>query len=194
VALPCLLSIRFLPRGYVLAGNDQWIVAGKTADGVANSIGGPFANVFWFLTLFCGFLVLFTAMVATADGVLRRWIDVLWTASKRLQALDPEAIGGLYFKVLCGYALVGIAMLCFVPGNQLLVLSGVIYNYALGFSCFHALYVNVALLPKEIRPRWFSRTGLVLAGTFFLFIAILATCAKMKDIRLALEQLLNLMQ
>jgi len=194
VALPCLLSIRFLPRGFVLTGDDQWIVAGTTADGVANSIGGPFANVFWFLTLFCGFLVLFTAMVATADGVLRRWIDVLWTASKRLQAMDPEAIGGLYFRVLCGYAVVGVLMLCFVPGNQLLVLSGVIYNYALGFSCFHSLYVNSVLLPKEIRPKWFSRTGLVLAGTFFLFIAVLATYANMTKIHAAIEAILNLMR
>jgi hypothetical protein len=183
------LSIRFLKRGLVLSGDQQWIAAGMTADGVANTIGGQFANLFWFMTLFCGFLVLLTAMVATADGVLRRWIDVLWTASRRLQTMDPESIGGLYFKVLCGYAMIGVAMLCFVKGDKLLVLSGAIYNYALGVSCFHALYVNAALLPKEIRPRWFSRLGLVLAGSFFLFIAVLTTYAKSADIMTAFRSL-----
>ncbi len=178
LALPSMLSVQFLPRGSRPA--DNWLAAGMTADGVAAAAGGSWAPVFWFMTLFCGFLVLFTAMVATADGVLRRWIDVLWTASRRLQTWDTRDIGRLYFRVLCGYAIMGIVMLWCVEGDRLLVISTNIYNYALGFSCFHALAVNTLLLPREVRPNWFVRAGLVFAGLFFTFIAALTTYGQLQ--------------
>ena len=57
-----------------------------TADGVANAVGGAAGPAFWYLTLFCGFLVLATSMAMTADGCLRRWVDVFWTASPRLRS------------------------------------------------------------------------------------------------------------
>ena len=63
-----------------------------------------------------------------------------------------------------------------VPGDKLLtVATGLLYNYALGFSCFHVLAVNVLLLPKEIRPGWFQRIGLVLGGLYFSIMAVIST-------------------
>jgi hypothetical protein len=46
-----------------------------------------------------------------------------------------------------------------------------IMNFALGFSCFHTLAINLILLPKEVRPGWFVRLGLGAAGVFFLSLA-----------------------
>jgi hypothetical protein len=50
-----------------------------------------------------------------------------------------------------------------------------IYNAALGFSCFHVLAVNTILLPREIRPGWPIRIGLVLGGVFFTALSVIAT-------------------
>jgi hypothetical protein len=41
------------------------------------------------------------------------------------------------------------------------------YNFALAFSAWHTLVVNTTLLPRELRPNWLIRIGLVLAGVFF---------------------------
>ncbi|SFJ08038.1 hypothetical protein SAMN05421753_11584 [Planctomicrobium piriforme] len=173
MALPSMLSVQFLPRGVV--PKDKWLAAGMTADGVADAVGPTMGSLFWHLTLFCGFLVLATSAIMTTDGALRRWVDVYWTASPRLRTLDTHWIGKLYFGALCGYAVLGLILLMTVKGDNLLVYTTNLYNYALGFSCFHVLAVNSLLLPKELRPSLFRRAGLVLAGTFFMVIAVLTT-------------------
>ena len=71
---------------------------------LASAVGGSWGPTFWYLTLFCGFLVLTTSMAGTADGVLRRWVDVFWTASPTLRQWDPRRIGTFYFSMLCIYA------------------------------------------------------------------------------------------
>ena len=60
------------------------------------------------------------------------------------------------------------------PGN-LLLWATTIYNFALGFSCWHVLAVNLILLPKEIRPGWGIRIALVLSGMFFLALGTVVT-------------------
>jgi hypothetical protein len=146
-----------------------------TADGVSDAVGPPLGPIFWQLTLFCGFLVLVTSAVMTADGVLRRWIDVMWTASPRFQTWDTKDIGVAYFGALCLYVVLGLLTLNLVPGDKLLVWSTNIYNYALGFSCWHVVYVNSLLLPPELRPTVLRRAGLAVGGLFFMVIAVLTT-------------------
>lgn len=178
MALPTMLSVQFLPRGVV--PKDQWLAASMTADGVAEAVAPGLKSLFWMLTLFCGFIVLATSGAMTADGVLRRWVDIAWTASPRMRQWNTRDIGRFYFLALCGYAACGLTMLLFVKGDQLLVWSTTIYNYALGVSCWHVLFVNRRLLPPELRPGWLRCIGLMLGGTFFLFIAVLVTIDKFK--------------
>ncbi len=184
IALPSMLSVQFLPRGTVL--KDKWLAAGMTAEGVKNAVGESVSSwgsafdfagpMFWYMTLFCGLLILGTSMASTADGVLRRWVDVFWTALPWLRKWDTRHIGRLYFGVLCIYLVFGLVMLTLVPGDKLLTMAtGVIYNYALGFSCFHVLHVNRTLLPKEIQPGWFQQLGLVCGGLFFSIVAVIST-------------------
>jgi hypothetical protein len=173
IALPSMLSVQFLPRGSV--PDDKWLAAGMTADGVANAVGPSLGPLFWHLTLFCGLLVLGTSMATGSDGFLRRWVDVFWTASPRLRRWDPRHIGRLYFGVLCVYAAFGLTMLTLVDGGGLLVWSTMLYNYALGFSCWHTVAVNSILLPPELRPSVLRRAALALVGVFFTAIAILTT-------------------
>ncbi len=178
LALPSMLSVQFLKRGTV--PDDKWQAAAMTADGVRDAVATAtnpsLGGVFWYMTLFCGLLILGTSMVATADGVLRRWVDAFWTSSKTLQTWDTRHIGRLYFGVLCVYMVLGLCMLLFVPGDKLLVTAtGMMYNYALGFSCLHTLVINCTLLPHALRPKLWQKTGLVLGAVFFLSIGILAT-------------------
>jgi hypothetical protein len=179
LALPSMLSVEFLPRGTVITNRD--LASVMTADGVGQAVGGSLGRTFWYLTLVCGFLVLGSSMVSTVDGVLRRWVDVFWTAVPALRRVDPRAIGRVYFAVLCVYAGLGLVLLLLTTPTALLKISTNIYNWALGFSCWHTIAVNSILLPKELRPSLLRRAGLAATGVFFLFIAWLSTAALTKD-------------
>lgn len=172
VALPSMLSIQFLPRGF--QAKSDWIAAGMTADGLRDAVGPRFGAAFWLMTLFCGFLVLLPAAVTTFDGALRRWVDLCWTGVPFVRRWDPHRIRWLYFGAVCGYAVIGFIALSFANPKQLLVWATTIYNAALGISCFHVLAVNLILLPRELRPNWFIRIGLIVGGIFFLALAVIA--------------------
>ena len=190
IALPSMLSVEFLRRG---TEADKWTAAAMTADGVRERVVGPPSDVLatstglsnwlsgdtwgalcWGMTLFCGFLVLAPSMATSADGVIRRWVDVFWSASGRLRAMDPSKIKIVYFRVLVGFGCLGFAMLWLNRPDQLIKYATMIFNYALGFSCFHTLVVNTVLLPSELRPNWLIRIGLFLVGVYFSFLATMA--------------------
>jgi Mn2+/Fe2+ NRAMP family transporter len=172
IALPSMLSMQFLPRGTQV---DEWTASGMTADGLRHAAGATFGPICWWMTLFCGFLVLAPSAATTADGVLRRWVDVCWTALPALRRWEEHKIRYVYFAALCCYATFGVITLSLWNPVQLLKWAGNIYNAALGFSCFHVLAVNMFLLPKSIRPNWFSRIGLVIGGLFFGVLSVIST-------------------
>ena len=173
LALPAMLSIHFLPPGTVAS---DWTAAAMTADGVRDRVaqtwGSGWGRPVWFAVILCGLLVLLPTACQTADGIIRRWVDVLWTASPRLREVETHKIRQLYFRVLVGYAVFGVITLSLShsPGTVVKIATN-IYNFALGISCFHTLYVNLTLLPKPLRPGWFARIGLTTAGLFFIALA-----------------------
>jgi len=173
LALPAMLSVQFLPFG---TQSDDWSMAVMTAGGVRNSVtlgsNAALGKFCWFMTVFCGFLVLAPTLCATADGVIRRWVDVFWTSSLRLRQMDTQAIKSVYFNVLLGYAAFGLVMLSLNPGS-LITYATMFYNIALGVSCWHTLGVNVTLLPPKLRPGWFVRIGLLLSGAFFFALGVI---------------------
>jgi hypothetical protein len=175
LALPSMLSVQFLERGLVLSKAEEYKASVMTAGGVEAGIGEPYGRLFWYMTLICGFLVLGTSMVSTVDGVLRRWVDVFWTANARLRNVDPREIGKVYFRVLCVYGGFGLVLLMLTSPGLLLKISTNIYNYALGFSCWHTIVVNTRLLPKELQPSLARRSLVAAAGVFFVVIAVLST-------------------
>lgn len=177
LALPTMLSVEFLKRGTVV--QDKWVAASMTAGAVQERVGTQWGAFFWFMTLFCGFLVLAPSMATSSDGVIRRWVDAFWTASATLRRVDPKNIRYVYFTVLVLYTLFGLVMLSQNEPETLLVVSTTIYNFALAFSCWHALCVNRILLPRELRPGWFPTVGLFLAGVFFWVIATVSAMERL---------------
>jgi hypothetical protein len=208
LALPTMLSVEFLDRGTEL--KDDWAASVMTADKVEAAVRGEptagsgvskedraavsaattpssfkasLGRAFWFTTLFCGFLVLAPSMASTIDGFVRRWVDVFWTASRRLQQLDPAKIKNVYFGVLICYAIFGIVMLTVVPKpTNLLKIATSIYNFALGFSCWHVVVINSTLLPKPLRPGVTTRVILALVGVFFWSVATVAAYKVAQDL------------
>jgi hypothetical protein len=176
LGLPAMLSIQFLERG---TAADEWVAASMTAEGVGNAVaaswGAGFGRPFFYMTLACGVLVLWPSTITTIDGFLRRWVDVIWVGLPAVRKWDPRKIGTLYSSVLIGYAIFGMIALYFGKPTKLLIVTTTFYNYALGVSCWQTLAVNTLLLPKELRPRWFNRVGLVLAGLFFFSLGIIMT-------------------
>ncbi len=187
VALPSMLSVEFLRRG---TEANPWNASAMTAEGVGQRVANPpddvlasitglsdifsgnsAGNLFWALTLFCGFLVLAPSMATTIDGILRRWIDVFWTASAKMRQLETGRIKHVYFQVLVVYCVLGLTLLWLNKPTELLTKATFVYNLALGFSCFHTIAVNTILLPPQLRPNWFVRIGLVCGGCFFLMLS-----------------------
>jgi hypothetical protein len=200
VALPSMLSIEFLKRG-TEAGD--WNSAVMTAEGVrehvthppsgvlvneaglAPYLSGPqWGNLFWALTLLCGFLVLVTTLITTIDGLIRRWVDVFWTASPRLREVDPQNIRYVYFGVLMTYAVFGITMLWLNKPAQLITWATLGFNFALGFSCWHALAINHLLLPPKLRPGLIPSLGLIIGGAFFGMLGVVAVLDQLQKIGL----------
>ena len=119
--------------------------------------------------MLCAILIFVPNTVADADGTVRRWVDLAWTATPRLQSWDPRRIRQLYFWTLVGYVALGVLILLFLPRPKgLTEIYGCIANFAIGFSAFHVLCVNTRLLPPPLRPGAFNRTALFLSGVYFL--------------------------
>jgi hypothetical protein len=183
IALPSMLSIEFLPRG---TETNDWntavMTAGAVQERVAGSSGPVMGTVFWFMVIFCGFLVLAPSVASTADGFVRRWVDVFWTSSGRLRELDPRQIKKVYFYVLMGFSMFGLVNLIVGTPADLIKYSTMIYNLALGVSCWHTLVLNSVLLPKPLRPGWFVRIAMGCAGVFFLTLGVITVVDKLQPL------------
>ena len=177
LALPAMLSVEFLARGTVA---DSWGLASLTAGGVQARVGGTLGLVCWYLVLLCGVLVIVPNTTSAADAFIRRWVELAWTGAGRLRRLDPHAIRTLYFRVLAAYFVVGIIFLSVARPLWLIILYGNLGNLALGISCWHVLYVNLTLLPRDVQPGWPARVGLFAAGAYFLGLAALTALVALR--------------
>jgi hypothetical protein len=168
MALPSMLSYEFIRGVKDVSGN---AVAAMTAQGIASRHG----SFFWVLTLLCGFLILFPTQISNLDGISRRWTDVLWIGMKRLRRLEENKVKHVYYTLLALYGIWGLVALKLTPDPLVLaVLTGVLLNVGLGFSALHVLYVNCVILPKEVRPPWILRIGLVACFVFYTGISCIA--------------------
>jgi hypothetical protein len=191
VSLPSILSVEFLPRGTEAS---DWTLGALTAGGVQEHVTNPpegvlahreslrdvisgpqWGRFFWGATLFCGFLVLITSQTTTIDGFVRRWVDVMWTSVPWFRTFETDKVKYVYFTLLILYTACGVIIIWLTeaPGFVFkLATTG--YNFAFAFSAWHTLAINTLLMPKELRPGWAQRIGLVLAGVFFLSLGIMS--------------------
>ena len=77
----------------------------------------------------------------------------------------------IYYGLMSLKAVWGLVILMFLEPLAILKIAGVLMNLSLGAAALHALYVNCTLLPREVRPNWFIRAGVVFCGLFFFGIS-----------------------
>jgi hypothetical protein len=163
MALPCMLSLEFI-RNAAVEGNR---VAAMTADGMAQRYPDH-SQLFWTLTLLCGFLVLAPGQVSVGDQIARRWTDVIWTGTAWAKKLAGSQVRYVYYGILAMYAVWGFVGLAMFNPLQIAKIGTVLGNVALGVTTFQAWYVNRMLLPKALQPHWLLQVGAVACGVFFL--------------------------
>jgi hypothetical protein len=166
MALPCMLTLEFI-RNATVAGDR---VAAMTAEGMADR-HPDYRFLFWTLTLFCGFIILAPGQVSVNDQIARRWTDILWTTTKWARRFAGPKVKFLYYGILSIFCLWGLVVLAMFDAFQILKISTVLQNVALGFSSLHALYITRSLMPRELRPSLFMQLGTLVCGVFFLGIS-----------------------
>ena len=81
----------------------------------------------------------------------------------------------VYYSILAIYAVWGLIALRLTPNPLVLaVATGVMWNFALGFSSLHTLWVMLTLLPKALHPSWLQCCGLVACAVFYIGISSIA--------------------
>lgn len=176
MAIPSLLSLEYL-RG-VNVPNEQ--VPAATAGAIIER--HPDLQVLWLLTLLCGFLVLAPTQMPAMDGLVRRWTDVLWTATPYTRGMKGHQVKYLYYAMLGAYLIFGLIVLWKLPDPLAMTkVSGVLMNFGLGFSAFHTMYVNRTYLPPELRPGVWRCAGLAACGLFYIGISALGFNKGMED-------------
>jgi hypothetical protein len=177
MALPAMFSYQFIRGVTNVEGN---AVAALSAQAIADQHG----RIFWFLTLLCGFLIMAPTQVSQLDNIARRWTDVLWIGSSRLHKLDDHRVKNVYYTILVLYCLWGLVALRITPNPLVLAIAtGVMWNFALGFSAIHTLWALLVLLPKPLRPGVLQCAGLAACAIFYLGISSIAFAQQWPKVR-----------
>jgi hypothetical protein len=168
MALPAAVSYEFIRGVSNVDGNSA---AAMTAQAIAARHG----QAFWFLTLLCGFLVMAPTQVSQLDSLARRWTDILWIGWRRLEHVEEHKAGRVYYVILGVYVLWGLTALHVTPNPLVLaVATGVMWNFALGFTALHTLVVVRKLLPEPLRAGWLTCCGLAACAVFYIGISAIA--------------------
>jgi hypothetical protein len=168
IVLPAMMSYEFIRGAQNVSGH---AAAGMTARAIADRHG----ELFWYLTLLCGFLILAPTQVSQMDGIVRRWTDVVWIGWKRLHRLEGNEAKRVYYCLLAVYGTWGLIALRVTPSPLVLAIAtGVMVNFAFAFSALHTLWAVSTLLPPPLRPGWFLRAGLIAGAVFYFGISAIA--------------------
>ena len=133
MALPSVISLEFIRGVNNIEGNQA---AALTAQAIAARHG----VFFWYATLLCGFVIMAPTQVSQIDTIARRWTDILWVGWGRLKNVDEHKVKYVYYAILAVYCVWGLVVLRLTPNPLVLAIaSGVMWNFALGFTAIHTL-------------------------------------------------------
>lgn len=168
MALPAVFSLEFIRGVQDIDGNAAAAIS-------AQAIAARHGQIFWYATLLCGFVIMAPTQVSQIDTIARRWTDILWVGWGRLKRIDEHNVKYVYYTILAVYCLWGLIALRLTPNPLVLAIaSGVMWNFALGFTAIHTLAVVRTLLPRQLRPGSWECAGLVACAAFYLGISGIA--------------------
>jgi hypothetical protein len=158
MALTALFTLQYVPAGTV-AG--EWAVANLQATGIA-AVHGP---VFWYLTIVCGFWILFSTQLGIVDGLPRGTTDILWAASPRLRKTGD--IRKVYYGVLLVFAVWGCVALNLARPITLIIIGANAAAFIFIVESLHTLVVNRMFLPRALRAPLWREGCLILCAVFY---------------------------
>jgi hypothetical protein len=181
--LPVAMSLQFVKPGEV----NQLAIASMQAKGISDSFavhGEGLRMLFWFLTMFTGFLILWFTQVQVLDHVTRRWTDIMWTGSAAAREASGGSVKKIYYSIAATYALMNCGMMVFLTlvGKTpftILIITAVSGGFAMCVSSFHTFYVNRRFLPLTLRPVWWRELGLLGCGVFYMVMTGLAVSGQL---------------
>jgi hypothetical protein len=177
MALPSVFSLEFIRGAQNIDGN---AAAALTAQAIADRHGA----IFWYATLLCGFLIMAPTQISQLDNIARRWTDILWIGWGRLRHMDEHNVKYVYYTILAVYCLWGLVALRLTPNPLVLAIAtGVMWNFALGFTAIHTLIVVRTLLPARLKPGVLQCLGLVACAVFYLGISGFALAQQGSKVR-----------
>jgi hypothetical protein len=122
--------------------------------------------------------------VSQLDSIARRWTDILWIGWGRLKNVDEHKVKYVYYTILAIYCLWGLTALRLTPNPLVLAIAtGVMWNFALGFTAIHTLVVVRTLLPEPLRPGLLQCLGLLACSVFYLGISAIALAQQWPAVR-----------
>ena len=177
MALPALMSIQFAEHSelYHATKKMDWSQALITADGLRHApyYGEGTAKFLWLMALLAGLAVMLPSQMSIIDDFSRRWTDAVWTAVPGVRRrLGPHQVHWIYYGILTVYVMWSFvfAYALQTPYLMTLILAN-LNNVAIGLTAFQLLWINLTLLPKELKPRWYNVCGLIGCSVFYLGLA-----------------------
>jgi hypothetical protein len=180
MALPALLSLQFAPYSTISDSHLQWSQSLITADGIRHAPQFSSLAARWLslAAVMVGLMVMLPSQMSIVDDFSRRWTDILWSGSRRIRdRLSGNQVKRIYYSILSGYVLWSLVCAWLfntygTPKLMTIVIAN-LNNLAIGLTSFQLLWINCRLLPRELRPRWHQRLGVVSCGVFYLGLALL---------------------
>jgi hypothetical protein len=133
---------------------------------------------FWYLGLLNGFWILFSTHLGNTDILVRTITDVLWGASSRIRQSRHLHVGRLYFGLLIAFTLWGAVIVNFGTAMDQFQVLAAIAGLVLVPASLQVLWVNMRLLPVELRPSWWRRVALVACALFYAIVCGLVLVSK----------------
>lgn len=124
----------------------------------------------WFWSLLAGFWILFWNQLGIVEGFARSATDMLWTASPRLRAWRGGKPRAIYHAALALFALGSGALMTLTSPFKLILIGANVAALNLAILSAHTLWVNRALLPRELRPSLWREAGVAACGVFFAWL------------------------
>jgi hypothetical protein len=167
MTLTTLMALQYVPPASQI---DGWAVVNMQAQGVAAARG----QIFWFLTLICGFWILFSTQLGFVDGIPRAITDMLWTGSPRVRGWRGGDVRAVYYGILLLYIGWGCLALHLAQPLTLLLLAANIGGANFVLLSLHTLVVNRRFLPPEVRPPLWREATVLLCTAFYGTFAVVS--------------------
>ena len=165
MALPAILAIEFIDPARTVG---QWQAAAFQAEGIAQRHG----DVFWYLTLLCGFWVLFSSVLVATDAVGRLWSDMIWTGSQPNREGQGRRLFSLGFGILLAVLLVGSWVAGVLSSGYLLL--ALIFLCGIPAALWYVGFLTARVKTEKVEARVFKPLVIMYAVTVLSCVALSA--------------------